>query len=103
VSELIGAVTRADRGHLHHLLLRNGLSVGAALVVLYAICVALAAIGFGTRGFASEIRFGLFALLLVSGFAALRLLERRATRLEADAARAAVGAELAPAEHRAAG
>jgi UDP-GlcNAc:undecaprenyl-phosphate GlcNAc-1-phosphate transferase len=102
VRELIGAVTRADRGHLHHLLLRNGLSVGASLVILYAICVALAAVGFGTRSFATEIRFGLFALLLVAGFAALRLLERRATRLEADAARAARGGELAPAEHRAA-
>jgi UDP-GlcNAc:undecaprenyl-phosphate GlcNAc-1-phosphate transferase len=101
--ELLGAVSQADRGHLHHLLLRNGLSVGASLVVLYGVCVALAAIGFGTRGFATEIRFGLFALLLGAGFAALRLLERRATRLEADAARAADGSELAPAEHRAAG
>ena len=101
--ELIGAVTRADRGHLHHLLLRNGLSVGASLVVLYAVCVALAAIGFGTRGFATEIRFGLFALLLGAGFAALRMLERRAARLEAVAARAAGGAELAQVEHRAAG
>lgn len=102
VGELIGAVTRADRGHLHHLLLRNGLSVGTSLVVLYAVCVALAVIGFGTRSFAPEIRFGLFAILLTASFAALRLLERRAWRLEADAARAAEGAGLVSVEHRAA-
>jgi UDP-GlcNAc:undecaprenyl-phosphate/decaprenyl-phosphate GlcNAc-1-phosphate transferase len=102
VRELIGAVTRADRGHLHHLLLRNGLSVGTSLVVLYAVCVALATIGFGTRSFAPEIRFGLFAVLLTASFAALRLLERRAWRLEADAARAAQGAALVSVEHRAA-
>src|SRR5262245_1207352 len=103
VSELIGAVARADRGHLHHLLLRNGLPVGGALVVLYAICIALAAIGFGTRGLATDLRFGLFAVLVAAGFAALRMLERRAARLEAVAARAGAPAELAPAEHRAAG
>jgi UDP-GlcNAc:undecaprenyl-phosphate GlcNAc-1-phosphate transferase len=103
VRELIGAVTRADRGHLHHLLLRNGLSVGTSLVVLYAVCVALAVIGFSTRGFVPELRFGLFAFLLTASFAALRLLERRAARLEADAARAE-GAGLVSAEqHRAAG
>jgi len=103
VRELIGAVATADRGHLHHLLLRNGLPVGSALVVLYTVCLALAAIGFGTRGLATEIRFGLFAALLAAGFAGLRALERRAARLEADAARAAGTGELAPVEHRAAG
>ena len=102
VRELIGAVTRADRGHLHHLLLRNGLSVGSSLVVLYAVCVALAVIGFSTRGFAPEVRFGLFAFLLTASFAALRVLERRAARLEADAARAE-GAGIVSVEHRAAG
>jgi UDP-GlcNAc:undecaprenyl-phosphate/decaprenyl-phosphate GlcNAc-1-phosphate transferase len=103
VRELLGAVSQADRGHLHHLLLRNGLSVGASLVVLYGVCIALATIGFGTRSFVPEIRFGLFAGLIGAGFAALRALERRASRLEADAARAAEVAELAAVEHRAAG
>ena len=103
VRELIAALATADRGHLHHLLLRNGLPVGGALVVLYAICLALAAIGFGTRGLATDLRFGLFAVLVAAGFAALRMLERRAARLEAVAARAGAPAELAPAEHRAAG
>jgi UDP-GlcNAc:undecaprenyl-phosphate GlcNAc-1-phosphate transferase len=101
--ELVGAVTRADRGHLHHLLLRNGLSVSEALGVLYMVCVALASIGFQTRTFRSELRFGIFGLLLAAGYAALRVLERRAARREADAARVAeASAEPARAEHRAA-
>jgi UDP-GlcNAc:undecaprenyl-phosphate GlcNAc-1-phosphate transferase len=104
VRELVGAVTRADRGHLHHLLLRNGLSVSEALVVLYLVCIALASIGFQTRGLGSDLRFGIFALLLAAGYAGLRALERRAARREADAARAAQArAELAPVRNRAAG
>jgi EamA domain-containing membrane protein RarD len=90
---------------LHHLLLRNGLTVTQSLLVLYAICVALAGVGFQTRAIGSNLRFGIFALLVAAGYAALRVLERRAARLEADAARAAEAnaAELARAEHRAAG
>ena len=105
VRELVGAVTRADRGHFHHLLLRNGLSVSAALVVLYLVCVALAVIGFQTRGLDSELRFAVFGGLLVAGYAALRVLERRAARREARAAAAAAveSGELAPGEQRAAG
>jgi UDP-GlcNAc:undecaprenyl-phosphate GlcNAc-1-phosphate transferase len=104
IRELIAAVTRADRGHLHHLLLRNGLSVSEALGILYVVCVALAWIGFQTRSLRSELRFGIFALLLAAGYATLRALERRAARREADAARAAqTGAELARAQNRAAG
>jgi len=105
VRELLSAVTRADRGHLHHLLLRNGLSVTQSLLVLYGICIALAAVGFQTRALGSELRFGIFGALVAAGYAALRVLERRATRLEADAARVAgtASAELPSAEHRAAG
>jgi len=104
VRELVGAVTRADRGHLHHLLLRNGLSVGAALGVLFLVCIALASIGFQTRALRSELRFGIFGLSLAAGYAALRVLERRAARREADAARVAeASAAPARAEQRAAG
>ena len=105
VRELIGAVTRADRGHLHHLLLRNGLSVKESLVVLYALCIGLASLGLQTRAMSTELRFGLVAALLVVGYAALRALERRATRREAEAALAAASAqaELAQSSHRAAG
>ncbi|MFI5314382.1 MAG: MraY family glycosyltransferase [Myxococcota bacterium] len=103
--EVIGAVTRADRGHLHHLLLRNGLSVTESLVVLYALCVALASVGLQTRAMSTELRFGLVAALLGFGYAALRALQRRAERREAVAARAAEAeaAELARGSHRAAG
>jgi UDP-GlcNAc:undecaprenyl-phosphate/decaprenyl-phosphate GlcNAc-1-phosphate transferase len=94
VRELIGAVTRADRGHLHHLLLRNGLSVTESLVVLYALCVALASVGFETRAMSTELRFGLVAGLLVAGYACVRALERRALRREARLAAPAQDAEL---------
>jgi UDP-GlcNAc:undecaprenyl-phosphate GlcNAc-1-phosphate transferase len=103
--ELISAVTRADRGHMHHLLLRNGLSVSVSLLILYLVCIALALIGFQTRGIESELRFALFGVLIASGYAGVRALERRALRREADAARAAQAAapELAQARNRAAG
>jgi len=104
VRELIGAVTRADRGHLHHLLLRNGLSVKESLVVLYALCIALASLGLETRAMSTELRFGLVAALLVAGYASLRALERRAARREAEAALAAAEEpQLAESSHRAAG
>jgi len=105
VRELFAAVTTADRGHLHDLLLRNGLSVRESLVVLYALCIALASLGLETRAMSTELRFGLVGALLVSGYAALRALERRAARREARAALAASGQqpELASSSHRAAG
>ena len=78
--------------------------MSAALGVLYLVCIALAAIGFETRGLESELRFGIFIALIGAGYATLRALERRASRREADAARAAAGrAELAPAQNQAAG
>lgn len=86
LSEIVRAVTSADRGHLHHLLLRNGLSVGQALAVLYATCIVLSAVGLATRTAGSGVRWGLFAGLIALGYAGLRGLERRAARREADAA-----------------
>jgi len=107
LGEVVHAVTSADRGHLHHLLLRNGLSVPESLVVLYAVCVALAAIGLGTRDARSELRWGLFLALVAAGYSALRVLERRATRREAEiAARTeaeSTGGALSEASRRAAG
>ena len=78
--EMLHAVTLADRGHLHHLLLRNGLSVSESLAVLYAVCIALAAVGLGTREASTTLRWGLFLVLIFAGFASLRALERRALR-----------------------
>ncbi len=95
---IIRAVTLADRGHLHHLLLRNGLSVPESLAVLYAICIALAAVGLGTRELSSTLRWGLFAGLIAAGYAGLRVLERRAARRdhEQQARSAASAAAAAP-------
>jgi UDP-GlcNAc:undecaprenyl-phosphate GlcNAc-1-phosphate transferase len=104
--DVIRAVTSADRGHLHHLLLRNGLSVPASLAVLYSICIALAAIGLGTRAQGSGLRWGLFFGLIGSGYVALRWLERRAARREAAQIAAGVQSEtsaFAEASRRAAG
>jgi len=97
------AVTSADRGHLHHLLLRNGLSVPESLGVLYAICIALAVIGLGTRGASSGLRWGLFFGLVGTGFAALRALERRAARREAETAERPAASEPAKPARLAAG
>jgi O-antigen ligase len=84
--EILRAVTLADRGHLHHLLLRNGLSVPESLAVLYAVCIALAVIALGTRDVGSSPRWGLFFGLIGAGYAALRALERRAARRDRDLA-----------------
>jgi UDP-GlcNAc:undecaprenyl-phosphate GlcNAc-1-phosphate transferase len=106
--DVLRAVTSADRGHLHHLLLRNGLSVPGSLVVLYSVCVALAAIGYGTREASSALRWGFFATLIGVGFAVLRMLERRAVRREAELtarqqSEALADAALAEGRRRAAG
>lgn len=95
--EMLHAVTLADRGHLHHLLLRNGLSVSESLAVLYAVCIALAAVGLGTREASTTLRWGLFLALICAGFASLRALERRALRRDLELeARNRVGSEPAP-------
>jgi len=91
--ELLRAVTLADRGHLHHLLLRNGLSVPESLAVLYAVCIALAVIAMETRGTGSSLRWGLFLGLIGAGYAALRALERRALRRDTEIAARAAAAD----------
>ncbi len=93
--DIVRAVTSADRGHLHHLLLRNGLTVPASLAVLYSVCVVLALVGLGTREAPSALRWGLFLALIGAGYVVLRLLERRAARREADLLAQASGAGLA--------
>jgi UDP-GlcNAc:undecaprenyl-phosphate GlcNAc-1-phosphate transferase len=100
--QVVRAVTSADRGHLHHLLLRNGLSVGQALAVLYGACIVLSGVGLATRSASSGLRWSLFAGLIALGYGGLRALERRASRREADAAIATAQA-LADAGRRAAG
>jgi UDP-GlcNAc:undecaprenyl-phosphate GlcNAc-1-phosphate transferase len=82
--EVASAVFRADRGHIHHLLVRLGLSVPQTLVVLYALSAGLAVLGYYARGFPKPVIWTLWLSLLALGYGALRLLERRVLRLEAE-------------------
>jgi UDP-GlcNAc:undecaprenyl-phosphate GlcNAc-1-phosphate transferase len=94
------AVFRADRGHVHHLLLRWGLSEGHTLGVLYALSAGLAALGWWSRSVAPQTTWVLWLALLGLGFAALRRLERQVTAREAARAEREPGA---PAKERLAG
>ncbi len=96
---VVEAVSTADRGHIHHLLLRSGWSVPRTLVTLYAISVGLAALGIWTRTASAGVRWGFFLGLLALGYAGVRQLERRVQRRERDEAAAA----QAEAPRRAAG
>ena len=80
--QIVRAVMRADRGHIHHLLLRSGFDGRRALAALYALSAALAVIALGTRNASANARWGLLLGLLVSGFVAQRWLERRAEARE---------------------
>ncbi len=82
---VVHAVFTADRGHIHHLLLRSGWSVPQVLITLYAISGGLAVLGMWTREASAGVRWGLFASLLAIGYSAVRLLERRVRRLEREA------------------
>jgi UDP-GlcNAc:undecaprenyl-phosphate GlcNAc-1-phosphate transferase len=76
-AQVIRAVMTADRGHLHHLLLRAGLDSRHALFVLYAISASLAGAALVIRGAGANARWGLLVALLIAGFIAQRVLERR--------------------------
>lgn len=73
---VIRAVTTADRGHIHHLLLRAGLDSRQALFVLYGISAGLAGLALAVRTASPNVRWGLLAALLVGGLLAQRTLER---------------------------
>jgi UDP-GlcNAc:undecaprenyl-phosphate GlcNAc-1-phosphate transferase len=77
------AVFRADRGHIHHLLVRLGLSVPQSLAVLYGLSAALAVLGYHARGFPKPAIWALWLSLLALGYVGLRVLERRVLVVEA--------------------
>jgi UDP-GlcNAc:undecaprenyl-phosphate GlcNAc-1-phosphate transferase len=97
------AVFRADRGHIHHLLVRLGLSVSQTLAVLYALSAALAVLGYHTRGLPKPAIWALWLSLLALGYGALRLLERRVLRIEAERERARRVGPVEDTQQRAAG
>jgi UDP-GlcNAc:undecaprenyl-phosphate GlcNAc-1-phosphate transferase len=86
--EIAAAVFRADRGHIHHLLVRLGLSVPQTLAVLYGLSGGLAILGYYARGFPKPAIWALWLSLLALGYTGLRLLERRIVHAEAERERA---------------
>ncbi len=76
-AQVIRAVTTADRGHIHHLLLRAGLDSRRALFVLYGTSAGLACLALAVRTASPDVRWGVLAGLLVAGFVAQRILEHR--------------------------
>jgi hypothetical protein len=71
--------------------------VPESLAVLYAVCIALAVVGLGTRDESSTLRWGLFAVLIAAGYATLRALERRAARRDSElSAHSDVAAAIPP-------
>jgi UDP-GlcNAc:undecaprenyl-phosphate GlcNAc-1-phosphate transferase len=80
--EVVRAVMRSDRGHVHYLLLRSGWSVRAVLFTLYAVSAVFGALALWTRQASSTTRWGLWLVLLIGSWTCLWLLERRADRRE---------------------
>lgn len=82
---VLRAIASADRGHIHHLLLRMGLSVSQVLAVLYASAAGLAVLGVATRAAGPEVRWGLWLGLIGASYGVLSMLEQRVARREARA------------------
>jgi UDP-GlcNAc:undecaprenyl-phosphate GlcNAc-1-phosphate transferase len=80
------AVFQADRGHIHHLLLRLGWSVRRVLFLLYAISAGLGVLAVWTRSASADLRWSLWLSLLLAGVVALRLIERSVNRKEREGA-----------------
>ncbi len=94
--QIVRAVMRADRGHIHHLLLRSGWDARRVLLVLYTLSGGLAVLALVTRHASANVRWGLLMALLVSGLVAQRWLERRAEARERDRAPGTSAGEPAP-------
>ena len=94
--QVVRAVMRADRGHIHHLLLRSGWEGPRVLLVLYAVSGGLAALALATRHASANVRWGLLVGLLASGFVVQRWLGRRAEARERARVLATAASESAP-------
>ena len=84
-SQIGAALMSADRGHIHHLLLRSGWSVRRVVFFLYAVSVALTLFALWSRGMSASFRWGAWLLMLFAGLAVLRGLERRVEQREESA------------------
>jgi UDP-GlcNAc:undecaprenyl-phosphate GlcNAc-1-phosphate transferase len=76
-ADIVRALMRGDRGHLHHLLLRTGLSPTRALFTLYAASAALAAIAVLMEEASATVRWGAVIVVGVVGCIAQPWFERR--------------------------
>ncbi len=79
---VIRALFRADRGHIHDLLLRSGWSVRRILVSLYGVCLLFAFLALAMRRTDPTLRWVVAVGIVLTGLAVLRGLERRVERRE---------------------
>jgi len=103
--QILRAVLRADRGHIHHLMLRSGIAPDRILLWLSGAALGLAALAVAIRELDSTIRWAIVAVILLVGTLAAPELERRVERRE-EARRpgeAGPDALTRPTEHRSAG
>jgi UDP-GlcNAc:undecaprenyl-phosphate GlcNAc-1-phosphate transferase len=76
------AVMQADRGHIHHILLRSGWSVRRILFALYALSAGFGVLALWTRSVEPTLRWSMWLGLLALALGVLHYLERRAGRAE---------------------
>lgn len=79
----VAAIMRADREHIHHRLVRTGISDRTALLVLYASCLVFSGLAFMAVVARGPLEAVLVALAAIATFAATRLLDQRVRRREA--------------------
>jgi len=72
----VTAVVRADRDHIHHRLMRTGISIRTAVLVLYASCLVFSALAFMAVVARGPLEALLVAVAGVAVFAATRWLGR---------------------------
>ena len=92
---VVRAVFRADRGHVHHVLLRAGWSERQALFAIYFVCGLFSACALLTVPLGSSLRWAVAVVLIGGAFALLRFAERHAERRESrDAGQQAASAKV---------
>jgi UDP-GlcNAc:undecaprenyl-phosphate/decaprenyl-phosphate GlcNAc-1-phosphate transferase len=75
-----GAIFRADAAHIHHRLLRRGLSHRRAVLVLYAVCVAFSGLAFLAVVARGKVDTFIVGAVVAATFVAVRLLRSREKR-----------------------
>jgi UDP-GlcNAc:undecaprenyl-phosphate GlcNAc-1-phosphate transferase len=81
-TSLVRAIASADRGHIHHILLRSGWSIRRILFTLYVLSAALGVLALWTRSLTPEARWALWLVLAGGATAGLYVVERRLSARE---------------------